>query len=249
MTAPTYLSTYDAWGNFTSSLDTIQSFPTSEQLAAEGTGFRYRGYYYDTETGLYYLNARYYDSAIHRFVNRDDISYLGATGDFNSYNLYAYCSNNPVMYVDPMGTESISIGIFANCYAVSGCHGALSIAIDDSGNIAIQETKAEYPHGYGVCVGIFGANAGYNISLDWIENSTVYDLEGISVEYSGPTMGIIQNLETDEITGVSFSRGASVGTKCSATASITKTLCSININEIFKKIKEFFYNMGLLKIE
>ena len=97
--------TYDAWGNFTSSLDSMQSIPSSEQLAAEGTGFRYRGYYYDTETGLYYLNARYYDSAIHRFVNRDDISYLGATGDFNSYNLYAYCSNNPVMFVDPSGNS------------------------------------------------------------------------------------------------------------------------------------------------
>ena len=112
--------TYDTWGNFTSSLDSMQSIPSSEQLVAEGTSFRYRGYYYDTEAGLYYLNARYYDPVIHRFVNRDDISYLGATGDFNSYNLYAYCSNNPVMYVDPSGNSIIGCLIVLGISLVIG---------------------------------------------------------------------------------------------------------------------------------
>ena len=65
--------------------------------------FRYRGYYYDIETGLYYLNSRYYDPEIGRFISPDDISYLGANGDLISYNLYAYCSNNPVNYQDPTG--------------------------------------------------------------------------------------------------------------------------------------------------
>ena len=65
--------------------------------------FRYRSYYYDTETGFYYLNARYYDPQIKRFISPDTFDNLGANGDLNSYNLYAYCSNNPVMYVDPTG--------------------------------------------------------------------------------------------------------------------------------------------------
>ena len=66
---------------------------------------RYRGYYFDLETGFYYLNSRYYDPNIRRFVSADDISYLGANDDMSAFNLYAYCSNNPVMYVDPMGNS------------------------------------------------------------------------------------------------------------------------------------------------
>ncbi len=65
--------------------------------------FRYRGYYYDKDIDLYYLNARYYDGRTGRFISPDAPSYLGANGDLNSYNLYAYCSNNPVMYADPEG--------------------------------------------------------------------------------------------------------------------------------------------------
>ena len=65
--------------------------------------FRYRGYYYDTETGLYYLNSRYYDPSVGRFINADDISYIRPT-DINGLNLFAYCGNNPVMYTDPDGT-------------------------------------------------------------------------------------------------------------------------------------------------
>ena len=65
--------------------------------------FRYRSYYYDTETGFYYLQSRYYDPAIGKFINADDISYLGADDELTGYNLYSYCGNNPVMYADPEG--------------------------------------------------------------------------------------------------------------------------------------------------
>ncbi len=59
--------------------------------------------------GLYYLGSRYYDANIGRFISPDDIGYLGANGDLNAYNLYAYCSNNPVMYSDPSGHFVVSI--------------------------------------------------------------------------------------------------------------------------------------------
>ena len=69
--------------------------------------FRYRSYYYDEETGLYYLNSRYYDPEIGRFINADDISVLSEGKDFfNGLNLYAYCGNNPVMDVDSNGNWS-----------------------------------------------------------------------------------------------------------------------------------------------
>ena len=65
--------------------------------------FRYRGYYWDSETGFYYLQSRYYDPAIGRFINADDVDYLGAGSNLTSYNLFAYCGNNPVMGYDPTG--------------------------------------------------------------------------------------------------------------------------------------------------
>ena len=70
----------------------------------ELTPFRYRGYYYDTETELYYLQTRYYDPETGRFFSADDISYL-APETINGLNLYAYCGNNPVMCVDENGTS------------------------------------------------------------------------------------------------------------------------------------------------
>ena len=92
--------TYDAWGNFIS--NTVGGTATEKQLALE-TPFRYRSYYFDRELQLYYLNSRYYDARLHRFINADSVAYLGANGDLQGFNLYAYCSNNPVMFVDFSG--------------------------------------------------------------------------------------------------------------------------------------------------
>ena len=89
--------TYDAWGNILTT--------TGSMASTLGTynPLRYRGYVYDTETGLYYLQSRYYDPETGRFVNGDDPAYLGVKG-LLSYNLFAYCNNNPVMGYDPSGT-------------------------------------------------------------------------------------------------------------------------------------------------
>ena len=66
--------------------------------------FRYRGYYYDAETGLYYLQTRYYDPETGRFLNMDDLSYADPQ-TIHGLNLYAYCANDPVNFVDPYGTD------------------------------------------------------------------------------------------------------------------------------------------------
>ena len=89
--------TYDAWGNHTVEDSTDCGLGTRNP-------FRYRGYYYDTETGLYYLQTRYYDPEIGRFVTIDDVAYL-APDTIGGLNLYSYCNNNPVMCVDPWGTS------------------------------------------------------------------------------------------------------------------------------------------------
>ena len=64
--------------------------------------FRYRSYYFDTETELYYLKSRYYDPELGRFITIDDITYLDPE-TINGLNLYAYCGNNPIMRTDENG--------------------------------------------------------------------------------------------------------------------------------------------------
>ena len=87
---------YDAWGNCT-----IAS-GTTNQIIARANPIRYRGYYYDVETELYYLNARYYSPIWRRFISPDDTAYLDSES-VNGLNLYAYCFNDPINYADPSG--------------------------------------------------------------------------------------------------------------------------------------------------
>ena len=83
--------------------------------------FRYRDYYYDVETGLYFLKTRYYDPEIGRFITIDDLQYLDPE-TINGLNLYAYCGNNPVMNVDPTGQFIITF--LVACFIVGAAVGA-----------------------------------------------------------------------------------------------------------------------------
>ena len=84
--------TYDPWGKIISSSGTL----------ADINPLRYRGYYYDAETGFYYLQSRYYDPEIGRFINADSYASTDATG-LLSTNMFAYCENDPVNRSDPSG--------------------------------------------------------------------------------------------------------------------------------------------------
>ena len=92
---------YDAWGN----IKDTKGDPTVCEL----NPIRYRGYVYDTETGLYYLQSRYYDPFAGRFLNADDFTYTSLTGSVLSSNLYSYCENNSVNNIDNSGYSTLSI--------------------------------------------------------------------------------------------------------------------------------------------
>ena len=93
----TKVATYtysDAWGNHS-----VIYKNGGASTGAQYNPFRYRGYYYDTDLGMYYLQSRYYDARICRFINADGALYHSMLG----YNLFVYCENNPVNYYDPAG--------------------------------------------------------------------------------------------------------------------------------------------------
>ncbi len=93
--AATY--TYDAWGKL------VKLEDTTANSVGTLNPFRYKGYYYDTETSLYYLQSRYYDPDTGRFISADGQLNGGVLG----YNMFAYCENNPINESDPSGDWSL----------------------------------------------------------------------------------------------------------------------------------------------
>ena len=91
--------TYDPWGKITSISGTNLEI-------ANLNPFRYRSYYYDSDIQMYYLQSRYYDPEVCRFINCDDVNYIGITESEVSYNPFAYCENEPVNSNDIYGYAS-----------------------------------------------------------------------------------------------------------------------------------------------
>ncbi len=109
--------TYDIWGKLLGI--------TGELADTVGVTnpLRYRGYYYDTETELYYLQSRYYSPDLMRFISQDDVKLSNTQGQPLGSNLYAYCLNNPVMNIDPTG-ESLTVILV--CAAIGAIVGGLA---------------------------------------------------------------------------------------------------------------------------
>ncbi len=144
---------YDAWGT------TQITNSTSANLGSLNP-FRYRGYYQDDETGFYYLQTRFYDPAIRRFISADNPELAAQlAGVVGQLNPYAYCNNNPVMMTDPSGQ-----GIFLTILIAALITGAVAGGAV-GGTIAYNNAVQNGYSGWGVAGrtigGIFvGAFAG-----------------------------------------------------------------------------------------
>ena len=155
---------YDAWGKLLSITGSAAS------TVGAANPIRYRGYYYDTETGLYYLNSRYYDPQTGRFINADSEDILQVQDDLFDKNLFAYCDNNPIMREDHGGerwswkTFFGGVAVVAAVVAVaaftvaSGGTAAVAIAgvigVKTATVTAAATTVAAYSCAYGVAAGI-----------------------------------------------------------------------------------------------
>ena len=158
---------YDAFGNIT------------EQTGSVNNNITYAGYQYDKETDLYYLNARMYDAKTARFLQED--TYLGNAGDPLSLNLYTYCANNPVIYIDPTGHVVAKVGTKGDTVA------------------AIQEDLKKL--GYNVKVdGIFGEQTKAAVIKFQKDNGLVVD--GIVGNQTLTEINFEQNRQTANAKGI-----------------------------------------------
>ena len=148
--------TYDAWGNHTVYDPRNDSYPTHSSFIGNLNPIRYRGYFYDTDLGLYYLNSRYYDSNTGRFINADTLDYLEPKS-INGLNLYAYCYNNPINYADPTGHMPFFI-VTAIIGAIIGV--AITAAVD-----YIPDKEFNLHWGWYVGAGVIGALVGAGIGM------------------------------------------------------------------------------------
>ena len=130
--------TYDEWGKLISTSGSLAS-----TLGADNP-FRYRGYYYDTETGLYYLMTRYYDPEVGRFLSAD--VYLSTGQGVLGNNRFAYCNNDPILFYDSDGTSPITP--ILNLIDFSAIHKMVQISIlKELGGTAKMEVYVKTDNG------------------------------------------------------------------------------------------------------
>ena len=177
--------TYDAWGKM---------YASSTNAIIMYNPLTYRGYVYDRETGLYYLQSRYYNPEWSRFINADG---LVSTGQgLLSYNMYSYCGNNPVMGYDPTGEINLggvlvgiglgllAVGAAALTIATAGAASPLAaatvMAVGTYATTALAETSIvttygamkEEPVVYDVSVVNGNDRAGVSLVYDYGENTS-----------------------------------------------------------------------------
>ena len=232
---------YDAWGKCSVTNASGYSIGTANP-------FRYRGYYYDVETGLYYLNSRYYNPEVGRFLNADSFASTDVSGELST-NMFAYCENNPVVCYDngglysflctELGRNPVTANTFTNkpktdskykeivnVSAGGGIGGYVGIDAsligDDEGNYYLVTT---FKVGGGVGGKVEALSLKDLIAFDTlspIDVDNIYDLEGWSHSMGG-TIGIV-GIEWDGNTdpaGIDWSIATSLGADFHMTGNYT----------------------------
>ena len=210
--------TYNAWGK-------IMSMTGNMELAVNNP-FRYRGYYYDEESGLYYLNSRYYDPQTGRFINAEpnvDYGKFDEGAGLNGHNVFAYCANNPVMFKDDSGEFVISISIGIGSLLTWAAYG-IATAVGVGAGVAI------------------GTAVGNNIRRSTIYVDTRSDSKAKEKDrrikkpapiyiyrYNGTNPGNLTPRAKDKNTGLSFSTIPPINNKTAAVTTIEEVNSTGNL--------------------
>ena len=224
---------YDAWGNV------LAITGTYKDTIGKVNPIRYCGYYYDTDTGFYYLQSRYYDPSIGRFINADQFASTGQ--DFLGYNMFAYCNNNPVVGFDPSGHFDL-IGAAAG-FLVGAALSITSYLLSSGGDIELGEVISA-----GVVGGISGVAASISVTGALVAGAingvyTYCTSEGTTLEKSE---NAIFAMVTTAAGGALAFTGCDKLLKCvSATGhSLSYFLGSVGINYVVGQIAELFSLTG-----
>ena len=186
---------YDSWGEISSIVD------NSGINLGTINPFRYRSYYYDEETKLYYLNSRYYNPEWGRFVNGDETVATGQ--EFIGHNMYNYCGNNPINRSDDLGKGwlALSLGVGAICGVINGALQVASNAasgkkgkklFDDVGGAVVSgfvsgflEVAPVSKIGKGVKMGVSLITGVVEAGMNQLDNGTGFNGEEFVVDVVG----------------------------------------------------------------
>ena len=199
---------YDAWGKPVAITDgSGTDVSANASHIANINPIRYRGYYFDKETGLYYLQTRYYDPVVGRFINADTFV-KAPTGGVLSTNMFAYCLNSPVNNYDVMGKWTLSISCdFSLGFFAAGSYSVTFLAIDGKGNFRFGDISSTEGVGLG-----FGPYAGFGPSVSWTKDEFIGDTygKGYDIGFGASYFGFDLSLdESRKFSG--FSIGAGIG--------------------------------------
>ena len=169
---------YGAWGNY-SVHDDKGAKITKASFIGHINPLRYRGYYYDRETRLYYLQSRYYDFANCRFINADGVVTTNVA-EFLECNMFAYCTNNPINFSDEDGKCYYANGVWTHdaweniggyekkpeSKGVTGTYGSVSAAWGIAGSVSVARvTDSRGNEALAITAG-FGGGLGGSFSID-----------------------------------------------------------------------------------
>ena len=197
---------YDAWGNCTAT-----NYLPEYSLIGEINPIRYRGYYYDVETGFYYVSSRYYDPEIGRFISPDTTDVLTATPmALTDKNLYAYCDNNPVMREDKGGQ-------FWNIIAGAVIGGGLELA----GQLLSGKSLSEVNWAK---VGVSAVSGGLTAAVGPVAGCLIYGATDVAMDALDGNINSVADAAKSFAWGtakavVSYGVGTAIG---KATKSLTK---------------------------
>ena len=174
---------YDAWGKPV----VVRTLTTAYETLAELNPFRYRGYVYDEDTGLYYLSNRYYNSQAERFINADTIVCPMSAS-------YGYCNNNPPITIDLDGYVTFGIGTTSSVAFFLRFSYTSQFVFDSHGNIGRLKSAS---------VGIGSPTASMGLVVTVTSADTIFGLEGVGVQAGGSisVLGGEYSTASDAVTG------------------------------------------------